>query len=128
MPAPSIAISFDAELTPFINAQGSPYLPQTQRAGKGCSVFRPAMATTFSDTPLPGDGVAMPAEARSAYVFIKNGGIRARTDAADPSPTLGLYIPPGTLLQFRGQRQTMEQFRFIDSAGETAEVSAMWFV
>lgn len=125
MPAPSVAISFDAELTPFVNTMGASDLPQAQRTGKGYSLFRPSMVTTFSDTPS--DGVAMPAEARSAYVFIKNGGIRARTDATNSSPTSGLYIPAGTLLSFRGQRQTLEQFRFVDSQGESSEVSCMWF-
>lgn len=119
-------LTFEAEMQPYINAQGASDLPQTQRAGKGSALFTPTIATRFSDTPA--SGTALPPDARHAYVTVKAGGIRARTDGTNPTPTTDLYIPAGTMLTFKNQRQIMEQFRFIDSTGETSEVSAMWLV
>jgi hypothetical protein len=118
-------LTFDAELQPYINQLGDTSLPQTQRQGNGYSKYTPAMGQKLSDPPA--DGVAMPSDARSAFMFVKGGGIRVRTDGIPASNVSGLYIPAGTLLVFKNQRQTLEQWQMADSLGETAELSCMWF-
>jgi hypothetical protein len=118
-------LTFEAEFQPYVSQQGNSSLPQANWTGKGYSLFRPAVVTRFSDAA--DDGTSMPLDARHAFVFVKAGGIRIRTDATNPSPTSGLYIPAGTLLTFKNQAQTLQQFRFVDNTGETSEVSCMWF-
>jgi hypothetical protein len=118
-------LTFEAELQPYINQLGDSSLVQSNRAGKGYSLFLPSVPTKFTDAP--NDGVSMPFDARHAIITIKNGGIRCRTDATNPSVGSGLYLPVGTVLMFKNQRQLLEQFVFVDSVGETSEVSAMWF-
>jgi len=118
-------VTLEAELQPYINQLGAVGLPQTMRAGSGVGVFTAAMVQKFSDNPA--SGVALPSDARHAIVVVKGGGIRVRTDQTDPTGATGLYLPAGTLLFFKNQRQLLEQWRFVDSAGETAEVSCMWF-
>ena len=116
---------FKAEYQPFVNTLGDTSSVQMNRAGKGYSMFKPSAPAMFTDAP--NDGVSMPPEARHAFISIKGGGIRARTDGTNPSGSSGLYIPPGSLLTFETQAQTFQQFRFVDSQGETSEVTCMWF-
>ena len=118
-------LTFDAEMQPYINQLGDSSLPQMNRAGKGTAVFTPTINQKLSDTPA--SGTALPSDARHAILWVKNGGIRVRSDTKAATPTVGLYIGPNTILVFKNQRQMLEQWQMIDNSGETSEVSAMWF-
>lgn len=120
-----VTLVLDAELQPYISQQGASDLPQASWSGKDVAVFTPDTATLLSDTPDA--GTALPADCGSAFIYVKGGGIRVRTGGTNPTSTLGLYVPEGTMLTFRNQRQILQQFRFIDSSGEVSEISAMWF-
>lgn len=118
-------ITIAAEWQPYISQQGASDLPQANWSGKGYARCTPTAAQQFSTVAA---GTALPSDARHAIISVKGGGIRVRTDGTDPTASEGLYIPVGTLLRFEDQRQTLLQFRFINSTAETSEVTAMWFV
>lgn len=124
-----LSLTFEGEFQPYVSQQGASDLLQANWTGKGYARYTPTIATMFTDTPAgPAGGAGLPTDGRHAYVMVKAGGIRVRTDATNPTPTEGLYVPAGTLIKFTNQRQMLLQFRFIDSATETSEVSCMWFV
>jgi hypothetical protein len=119
-------LTFEAEFQPYISQQGAPDLPQANWTGKGYGRFTPTAAEKLTDPSLAA-GTALPPDARHAFLSVKGGGIRVRTDGTDPTATEGLYIPAGSLMTFRNQRQTLLQWRMIQASGEIAEVTAMWF-
>lgn len=118
-------LTFEAEMQPYINQLGDSSLPQANRAGKGYAKFTPTMPTKFTDTPV--DGTSMQLDARHAFVTVKGGGIRVRTDATAPSATSGWYIPAGSVLVFKNQAQMLQNWQMVDNQGETSEVSANFF-
>lgn len=117
---------FDAEIQPYISQQGASDLPQANWTGKGDALYTPTSAQLLSAAPAV--GTALPADARHAIISVKDGGIRVRTDGTNPTSIRGLYIPAGTMVTIKNQRQMLEQFRFINASGEVSEVTANWFV
>lgn len=121
-----LSLTFEGEFQPYINQQGASDLPQAAWSGKGYARYTPTAATLLTDTPAA--GTALPSDARHAIVTVINGGIRVRTDGTNPTSTEGLYVPAGTVITFPNKRQTLLQWRMINSSGEVSEVTAMWFV
>lgn len=121
-----LSLTFEGEFQPYINQQGSSDLLQANWTGKGYARYTPTAAQLLTGTVAA--GTALPSDARHAILSVINGGIRVRTDGTNPSATEGLYIPAGTLVTFPNKRQSLEQWRMINSSGEVSEVTAMWFV
>lgn len=121
----SIIQIVNVDYQPYVNVLGDNTLAQANRAGKGYALWNPTGATRLTSAVV--DGTVMQADTRHAWITIKGGGVRIRTDGTDPTATSGHYIAPGTMIQVENQRQFLEQLRFINASGEISEVSATFF-
>lgn len=120
-------LTLSQDWQPFVDAGvGMSDQPQNQRDGAGYARYAPTAVKTLSDSP--GNGTALPAEARHALITINSNPVRMRFDGTAATAANGVLIQTNTLLRIENSREMLKAISFIDTSAGASEVDVAYFV